>query len=111
MPLRPGKYYVNTTMRIEAIFTDDSGAYVDPTTVTFTTMSPARAETAYVYGTDSEMQRLSAGRYAADIVPDESGRWHYKWTTTGTGKAIVMEDDFLIQYSVFEDEDDVGYAL
>lgn len=110
MPLRPGKYYVNTTMRIEAIFTEDDGDYVDPTTVTFKTMSPTLVEATYVYGTDDEMQRLSAGRYAADIVPDESGRWRYRWITTGTGKAITLEGDFLIQSSVFVDDNDVGYA-
>ena len=110
MAIRPGKYYVDTTMRIEATFTEDDGDLVDPTTVTFKTMSPTRVETTYVYGTDDEMQRLSAGRYSADIVPDESGRWHYRWITTGTGKAIVMEGDFLVQYSVFVDENDVGYA-
>ena len=110
MAFKPGKYYVNTTMRLTASFTEDDGDYVDPATVTFKTRSPASVEATYVYGTDDEVQRLSAGRYVADIVPDESGRWHYLWVTTGAGTAIVMEGTFLIQASVFVDDADIGYA-
>ena len=57
------------------------------------------------------MQRLSAGHYSADIVPDESGRWHYRWETTGTGKAITLEGSFLVQRSVFYDTAFTDYTL
>ena len=110
MALRPGKYYVNTTLRITIDFIDDDGDDVDPTTVTFKTRSPAAVEATYVYGTDDEMQRLSAGHYSADIVPDESGRWQYRWESTGTGKAITKEGTFSIQASTFYDDADIGYA-
>ena len=109
--LTPGKYYINTSMRLTMAFEDADGNDVDPTTVTFKTMSPSWVETSYVYGTDDELLRASEGHYTADIVPDEAGRWHFRWVTTGTGTTIAIEGDFLVQDSAFFQNDARGYSL
>ena len=101
--LAPGKYYNGTEIRLTIAFTDSSGDAVDPDTVTFSTFSPCSTKADYVYGTDSEVQKASTGNYTADISPDESGRWYYRWETTGTGKKIVKEGSFVIQDSKFVD--------
>jgi hypothetical protein len=97
--LAPGKNYVETTLRLTATFRDSSGDLVDPTTVTFETYSPCGNLTTYVYNTDSEVTRSAAGRYAAEIEPDEVGRWRFRWKTTTPGH--TDEGDFLIQDSPF----------
>ena len=107
--LTPGKYYVNTSIRLTMAFEDADGNDVDPTTVTFKTYDPLGVTTTYVYETDDELLRASEGHYTADIVPDSPGRWHFLWLTTGTGTTIAIEGDFLVQDSVFYDGD-VGYA-
>lgn len=101
--LRPGKLYVNTTLRLTINFKDDDGDDVDPSTVTFRLMSPGGVESTYVYETDSEVTKQSVGDYAAEIVPDTAGRWFYRWQTTGSGTALATEGDFLIQDSPFFD--------
>ena len=107
---RPGRSYIHTEKRILVNFLDANGDDVNPTTVTFKTCSPSAVEASYVYGTDSEITRTSTGHYVADIVPDESGRWHYRWETTGAGTIIKHEGSFLVQASQFYDDLDRGYS-
>lgn len=109
--LSPGKYYVDTTLRLNVAFTDQNGAAIDPSTVTFETMSPRNLRSTYVYGTSSQIGKASTGNYYADIVPDEPGRWQFRWVTTGTGTAIVQEGDFIIQDSVFWSGNFPDYCL
>jgi len=106
----PGKFYVNTVMRLEATFENDDGTAVDPDTVKFRTYAPSGATATYTYGDDDEVQRESTGNYTADITPDEAGRWHYRWETTGTGTTIALESDFLIQESAFFDPPGHNYG-
>lgn len=110
MAFKPGKYYVNSPIRLSISFLEDDGDDVDPTTITLKTRSPAGVEASYVYQTDDEVQRVSAGHYTGDVTPDESGRWRYRWESTGTGKTIAQEGVFLVQASVFYDDADIGYA-
>jgi hypothetical protein len=101
--LTPGRHYLNTTVRIAVNFQDDDGTDVDPSTVTFKARSPGNQETSYVYATDAELVRTDTGDYFVDFVPNESGRWHYRWTSTGTGTAIALEGTFVVQASQFDD--------
>lgn len=101
--LAPGKIYINTELRLTVTFRDDDGTLVDPDTVVIRTMSPCGTEATYTYATDDEVQKSSTGIYTADITPDEAGRWHFRWQTTGTGKTTALEGDFIVQNSVFYD--------
>lgn len=62
----------------------DSGAYVDPTTLTFSTYNPFGTTTDYVYGVDPEVVKDSVGHYHCDVTLDEPGDWYYQWRGTGT---------------------------
>ena len=99
--LAPGRQYVNSPIRIGAHFEDDGGTDIDPTTVTFRLMSPQGVETSYVYGTDAEVVKIDTGDFYAEVTPDESGRWFWRWQTTGTNKTLAFEGNFLVQYSQF----------
>ncbi len=107
--LTPGRHYVNTTVRIAVNFQDDDGTDVDPSAVTFKVSSPSGTITTYVYGTDADLVRLDAGDYYIDFVPDASGRWYYRWSSTGTGTSIAIEGTLLVQPSVFYDEASDAY--
>lgn len=108
--LEPGKIYVETELRLTASFTDSDGDPVDPDTVTFKTCSPSGTKAAYVFGTDSEVQKASVGNYTADIVPDKAGRWHIRWETTGTGATVAIEDNFVVKKSAFFDDPLTDYC-
>lgn len=97
--LAPGKHYVNAPIRLTARLQDDAGNTYDPTTVTLKTKDPWGIEASYVYGTDDEITRISAGLYAGDVTPDKAGNWAYRWETTGG--VIAFEGEFLIQRSRF----------
>lgn len=95
--ITPGRHYVGTSVRLEVNFSNEDGTDLDPTTITFNILSPSGEETEYVYGTDSELARVNTGDYYVDFTVDESGRWHFKWTTTGTSTSLVQAGTFLVQ--------------
>ena len=101
MGLAPGRIYAGSPYRVGAHFEDDTDTDVDPTTITFTLLSPTGVETAYVYGTDSNVVKVSTGDYYAEVTPTEGGRWRFAWLSTGTNKAIRFEGDFLVRESLF----------
>lgn len=99
--LTPFRKYVNSPVRVAANFQTDDGADVDPATVTLRVMSPENVETSYVYGVDSEVVKANVGDYYADITPDASGRWAYRWQATGSGTTIAFEGWFRVMWSPF----------
>ncbi len=111
MALRPGKYYINSPLRLTSAFMDDAGDNITPDTVTFKTMSPSGVAASYVFLTDDEVQQLDDDSFAADITPDEAGRWRFRWETTGTGMTFATEGDFLVMASDFYDDTNWGYLL
>ena len=99
--LIPGRIYVNSTVRIPVNFQDATGADTDPSTVTFKLYSPSAEISTYVYGTNAEVLKTSVGDYYIDVTPDEPGRWHFRWESTGTNKATAVEGSFVVQVSRF----------
>lgn len=104
--LKNGRVAPGTPFRVTVTFQDEDGVAIDPATVTLKTLSPCGTETSYVYGTDAEVQRQSAGLYLGDITPDRAGRWRFRWESTGTGQTTVIEDSFIVQASKFSPYDD-----
>lgn len=104
--MSPGPYYAGNPVKINIDFVDDDGLAYNPTTVTFKLMSPCRSQSSYVYGTDSEVARPSTGRYEctfpADVIT-EGGRW--TWRVETTGPASANQNDFIIQHTVFNDDE------
>ena len=103
MPLKPGRYYPGSPIRLTASFQDEDGDYIDPTTVAMRTISPYGVTNTYTYGTDAIMGRSSTGLYFADLTPEESGLWRVRWQTTGTNTTFAYEDRFNVNYSPFYD--------
>lgn len=101
--IKPGRYYPGSPIRFTATFADQDGAAIDPTTVAVLVQDPYGNNTTYTYQTDSNIDRSSAGLYYADITPDQGGRWHLRWITTGTNTTFATEASFLVQRSPFID--------
>ena len=99
--LIPGRIYINSTVRIPVNFQDADALDVDPDTITFKLYSPSAEITSYVFGTDAEVFKTSVGDYYIDVTPDEPGRWHYRWESTGTNKSTAVEGSFVVQISRF----------
>ena len=97
MPLVPGRLVVNTEVRLAANYTDENNVDIDPDTVTFKLLRPDGVDLDYVYGTNDEVVRVDTGDYYINIVPDISGRYHYRWETTGTFKTTAFQGSFVVQ--------------
>ena len=101
--LTPGRKTVNSPVRIAANFQNDNREDIDPDTVSVKFQSPSGTLSTYVYGTDAALIKASTGDYYIDFTPNESGRWHYRWASTGTDKAIAFEGTFVVQFSQIEE--------
>lgn len=97
----PGRIYVESTIRIPVNFQDASGDDVDPSTVTFKLYSPSGQTTTYVFGADAQISQTSTGDYFVDVTPTEAGRWHFRWSSTGTNQNSAVEGQFVVQASPF----------
>lgn len=64
-----------------------SSALTDPSTVTLWIKSPNGTETALVYGTDDEVERVSAGVYTSHVSLTAAGRWVFRYEGTGACEA------------------------
>jgi hypothetical protein len=107
--LTPGRNYVNTTVRLAINFQDDDGNDIDPATVTLKTCSPSGVKATYGYPSGAII-RLNLGDFYYELVPTESGRWAYRWESTGTGSAIAIEDNVLVHPSPFYDDPYPDYS-
>ena len=74
-------------VRVQGVFKDSDSAAVDPTGVTFKYQVAQGTVTTYVYGTDDEIVRSTAGTYYVDLSLAASGWWYYCWAGSGTGQA------------------------
>lgn len=108
--LTPGKWYVGDTIRLAQNYQDEDGVDLDPDTVTLEILAPDYTSTTYVYGTDDELVRLDTGDYYCDFAPDDSGRWTYRWTSTGTGTSSVKVGRFVVQVDPWNDRVTSGYT-
>ncbi len=101
--LTPGRKVVNGPFPVAANFQDEDRTDVDPATITFKLMSPSGVVTSYVYGTDEEVVKVNTGDYYVIVTPDASGRWFYRWESTGTNTAIKFNGSFVVEYDPFEE--------
>lgn len=111
MPFKPGRYYVNSPVRLTINFQDDAGTDTDPETIKLRLLSPERVETEYTYLEDDELQKTNAGDYTCDVTPDKPGRWHFRWQTTGIATTVATEGSFLVQASKFYDDCPLDYPV
>lgn len=107
--LTPGRNNVNAPVRLSVNFQDENRTDTDPNTVTLKIVSPYGVPSSYVYGVDAAVIKSSVGDYYADVTPDSSGRWHYRWETTGTDKTTAIEGSFVVTRSPFFDDTEDAY--
>jgi len=81
-------------------FKNSSGVLTDPTTVTLRWRDPHGVETVWVYGTDPEITRTSAGIYASEILGDITGTYVFRWE--GDGSVTAADEDSFIVESLFD---------
>lgn len=67
-------------------FTDPAGALLDPAAVFFRVKAPDGTLTTLQYGVDSEVVKLSTGKYQANIDAVAAGAYRYRWFSTGAGQ-------------------------
>lgn len=87
-------------VRVSAEFRNTAGVLTDPTTISFSFKTPSGVETTYVYGTNAQVGRTSAGLFFVDLQANESGVW--VWRFKGTG-AVEQSDEgqFFVQPTDF----------
>lgn len=78
-------YDVGDVPRISGAFTDANDDPADPSAVSLAYTDPSGNVTTLVYGVDAALVKASTGNYYAEITADETGDWHYRWVSTGTG--------------------------
>ena len=78
-------YDIGDVSRIAAAFTDISAVAADPSAHSLVYEDPSGNVTTLVYGVDAEVVKASTGNYYVDLALDESGDFHYRWVSTGTG--------------------------
>lgn len=76
-------YDIGDEVRLSVAFTDADGVAADPTTVTCTVRKPDGS-------TLTPSATGSSGSYHADIQPDQTGNWHYRFA--GTGALVAAEE-------------------
>jgi hypothetical protein len=78
-------YPTGSNVRFSAEFKDPTtGAYVDPTTVTFKIKSPETGViTTYSLPPGPQVVKDSVGHYHADYTIDFPGIWYYRWEGSG----------------------------
>jgi hypothetical protein len=73
-------------VRVTGTFTNLAGTATDPTAVLCAYRDPSGNLTTLTYGTDAALVKVSTGVYRTDINVDETGRWYYRFYSTGTGQ-------------------------
>jgi len=74
---------IGDLLRIKNTFRNLAGNVDDPTTVSLTLIAPNATETVWIYLTDTDLIRLSAGIYYLDFAINQSGRYTGTWVGTG----------------------------
>jgi len=93
-------YEVGDLVRASAAFTNAAGTAIDPTVVIAKYKDPSGNVTSLTYGVDGTLVKASTGNYYTDINADETGRWYYRFYSTGTGQA-ADEEEFNVRFSHF----------
>lgn len=96
----PREYDLGNVIRAAAVFRNIANVLIDPTEVRFQVKDPAGVVTEYVYGTNVQLVKDSVGNYHSDVTGNKTGRWSYRFYSTGSGEAAA-ESQFVIRSSNF----------
>jgi len=91
------EYDIGDLARVSAVFTDgESGDAIDPAVVKLAYKPEGEETITLTYGTDPEIVKDSTGHYHADLDITSSGKWRYRWYSTGSGQA-AEEGEFFVK--------------
>lgn len=89
---------IGDQVRLRARFTDLSGTFTDPTTVTASVTSPSGVTTMYAVPPIVNDASL-VGSFYLDVTPSEAGLWVYQFA--GMGAVVAMDEEtFRVRPSV-----------
>lgn len=94
-------YSVGDSVRITGTWTNAAGTAVDPAGVFAAYRDPSGNTTTLTYGVDAELVKDSTGVYYVDVDADEAGWWHYRFYSTGEGKAASKPLAFVVAVATF----------
>lgn len=91
-------------------FRNGAGVLVNPPGVVCKVWKPdSGVPTIYTYGIDSNLQRLSIGRYRCTIEATQSGTWYYRFESKDPSTSLesslrgAKEASFEVNWSAFGD--------
>ena len=97
----PKKYELGDLVRVVGSFSNSTtGAAADPDVVFFSYRNPAGVTVELTYGVNVAVVRDGIGVYHSDVNANASGRWHWRWHSTGLGQA-ADEGEFYVKPSPF----------
>ena len=82
--------YVDSAVRWSVTIKNASAVLTDPDTLRFTAYRAGGASSvSYLYLTDAQLVKDSAGKYHVDyIIPDSPGKWYGVFKSTGSAAGI-----------------------
>ena len=93
------EYHVGDLVHCKAVFTNLSGALIDPSTVILKVRKPDDTTASYIYGS-SAMVHESQGIYSMDLAANLAGTWYYEFSATGVGQC-AGDNRFFVKDSQF----------
>lgn len=93
-------WHIGDLPKVTATFINDTGALVDPDTITAKIKKPDLTITTLVYGVDAALVKDSVGIYHVLIDLTQSGNWFYRFIGTGT-RQVANEGTIFVQSSNF----------
>lgn len=95
------RFAYGALVRVTITFESATGAAVDPAVVKAQVRDPQLQITTYIYGTDPDLTKTSAGIYVLDVDADQAGIWFVRGVSTGSGQA-AEEAGFIVEESQFD---------
>lgn len=92
-------YQVGSLVTLSAAF-DVAGVATNPTATTFRIREPSGTVTTYLYGSDNELVRDSAGRFHVDWSATEAGEHRVHWQGTGAAQGAAF-GAFMVEEAPF----------
>lgn len=89
-------YHIGDLRRLTAAFSV-GGVATDPTTLSFTMRAPDGTVTTYVYASDAELVRDSAGAFHVDWPVAQAGRHSYRFAGTGAAQEAGEGEFFALR--------------
>lgn len=82
------KISTGETIHFSVTITDADGKSTNPAGLEFHLKRPDNVIQSYVYGTDSNLELHSTGKYSIDLTLLTAGTYYYKWKTTAPNTSI-----------------------